>query len=379
MKNNNDLQNGNNPLLIDLDDTKEKVKRIKVVKRGKGKLNPDTTPMNYVYQQFMLEQKGKGNTKKTIIYYENCYKKLIEFLINELPDKETLKEIKDANKESEFSNIITINMLELDNLEVKYRNYLLNVSKVSEITVDTYFRGYRAFAYYCMNNKWIEQRKISVKSTLAPIKDCYTLDEINRLLKKPNTDNFTEYRNWVIINYLLSCGNRLGSIVDLNIENIDIDECCANVNTQKNKRPVRVPLIKKICNILYEYITIYRTETEDGIAISGDRPLFCNWYGERLTEQGLYKAISDYNKSRGVNKTSLHLFRHTFAKDWIVKGGDLFSLQRMLGQSSLRMVQHYSNLYSSDVKEKAENFAMLANIPTTSGKTLKKNGRKLKR
>ena len=102
-----------------------------------------------------------------------------------------------------------------------------------------------------------------------------------------------------------------------------------------------------------------------------NEPLFCNLYGEKLSENGIKKAIANYNRSRNVEKTSVHLFRHTFAKKWIIDGGDLLQLEKMLGQSSLKMVQHYSNLYASDIKEQAEKHAV---ITKTRG-----NGRKIRK
>ena len=122
--------------------------------------------------------------------------------------------------------------------------------------------------------------------------------------------------------------------------------------------------------ILKEYITYYRCD-EVGEPLY-DEVLFCNRYGEPLTDGGLKMSIKSYNEKRGVSKTSIHLFRHTFAKNWIVSGGDIVSLQKMLGHSSLKMVQRYANLYASDVKEKAEDFAILAQTRTKSGKTLQK-------
>ena len=52
-------------------------------------------------------------------------------------------------------------------------------------------------------------------------------------------------------------------------------------------------------------------------------------------------------------------------------GGDIVSLQQMLGQSSNKMVQHYANLYASDIKEKAEKYSVLSNTKTKSGKKIK--------
>lgn len=350
----------------------ENENRITIVKRGKGERTPDLTPMNTVHKEFIEMQKSRGNSVKTILYYENAYRQFMTFLVRTLPSKELLQKVKN---EEQLASIFVVSILCMDNIELEYRNYLLNTVGVKEITVDTYFRAFRAFSYYCMDEGWIPYRKIKVKDTKANVKDCYTEEEIKKLLKKPTSDDFLEYRNWVIVNYLLSCGNRVGSIVNLKIKDINFDDGLVIVNTQKNKEPVTIPLIKKMRDILAEYIYFYRSENASGQAVSIEKPLFCNRFGEALTEQGLYKALSEYNKSRGVEKTSIHLFRHTFAKYWILRGGDLPSLQRVLGHKSIKMVMHYANIYSKDALPKAEEFSILANMPTTTGETIKKRGK----
>ena len=65
------------------------------------------------------------------------------------------------------------------------------------------------------------------------------------------------------------------------------------------------------------------------------------------------------------------MFSHTFEKKRNVEGCDLLQLEKMLGQSSLKMVQHYSNLYASDIKEQAEKHAVIAKT--------KGNGRKIRK
>jgi len=47
-----------------------------------------------------------------------------------------------------------------------------------------------------------------------------------------------------------------------------------------------------------------------------------------------------------------HIFRHTFARTWIVNGGDQFSLMRMLGHTSAQMTNHYVRLWSEDLRKK---------------------------
>lgn len=62
-------------------------------------------------------------------------------------------------------------------------------------------------------------------------------------------------------------------------------------------------------------------------------------------------AIASYNRQRGIAKTSIHLFRYTFAQNWIVNGGGREQLQKILGHSSSRMTDHYIQISGIDLKK----------------------------
>lgn len=340
-----------------------------IVVKGKGERNAMNTKISVVQKEFLIEQEVKGNSKDTLRYYKSSFKRMNKFIAkNELPD-DMLAKVKNDDDFVKLGEQLPLGILLDKDFEIDFKRHL-EESGCNPRTVNTYFRAYRAFAYYCMDEGWIPIRKISIKTSKAPIKQVYSEEELKKLLKKPKTTDFTEYRNWVIINYMLATGNRLSSIVALNIEDVDLENGYINVNIQKNKKPISIPLVKQMRRILKEYVSLYRN-LEDDDDLSSQDPLFCNRFGERLTGDGLINAISKYNKNRGVNKTSIHLFRHTFAKDWILRGGDLFSLQKMLGHSSLDMVKNYANLYSRDIKDKAEEFSFLSNTKRTTGETLK--------
>ncbi|MFZ5969026.1 MAG: tyrosine-type recombinase/integrase [Bacillota bacterium] len=84
---------------------------------------------------------------------------------------------------------------------------------------------------------------------------------------------------------------------------------------------------------MIEYLQYREGEAEDY--------LFPSQYGGKATRNSIQQAIRTYNLTRGVVKTSIHLFRHTFAKNWIQNGGNIFQLQKILGHSSLKMVTHF--------------------------------------
>ena len=129
-----------------------------------------------------------------------------------------------------------------------------------------------------MDNGWIEPYKITINDKDAPIKNCYTNAELDKMLKKPYIDNFTEYRDWVLINYLSATGNRVQTIINLKVGDIDLDEGYININRQKSTKTMRIGLVKKMANILSEYITYYRSDDE-GFPLA-DAYLFCNRFGE---------------------------------------------------------------------------------------------------
>jgi len=90
----------------------------------------------------------------------------------------------------------------------------------------------------------------------------------------------------------------------------------------------------------------------------------------QLKARSLQTAIGRYNQKRGISKTSIHLFRHTFAKNWILNGGDMFRLQKILGHNSIEIVKHYVNMYGGDLKNNFDVFNPLDNIsPPKKGRT----------
>ena len=182
------------------------------------------------------------------------------------------------------------------------------------------------------------------------------------LLKKPDIRkaNFTEYRDWVIINFLLNCGSRAATVRAIQIRDVDLDGGMVFYRHTKNRKAQVIPLCSAMVAILREYLRHRGGEAADY--------LFCTETGSQLTENGLRQSIARYNTRRGVQKTSIHLFRHTFARKYLVDcGGDAFTLQTLLGHKTLTMTRHYCAIYDTDMSDNFDAFSPLAQL--TKGKT----------
>ena len=74
----------------------------------------------------------------------------------------------------------------------------------------------------------------------------------------------------------------------------------------------------------------------------------------------LYRHIAHYNKSRGVNSVGVHKFRHTFAKYWILNGGSVVTLSRILGHSNIGITDRYINMLVDDIKRNVDEVDILS-------------------
>jgi integrase/recombinase XerD len=156
------------------------------------------------------------------------------------------------------------------------------------------------------------------------------------------------YRDSVIILILLDTGLRVSELINLKIDNVWLDEGLIKVLGKGNKERL-VPIGKQIRKLLWRYINQYRPETA--------RPnldnLFLTRDGRPLTKNRVDSIMKRYGKIAELTgiRCSPHTLRHTFAINYLRNGGDVFSLQKILGHSSLEMTRRYCELANADIKK----------------------------
>lgn len=213
----------------------------------------------------------------------------------------------------------------------------------NDITVNSYLRGIRVFLYYCMEMDYLPHYKIHITKVDKKLKETYSDSELKSLLKKPDlkTCGFSEYKIWVFSNYLLATGNRISTALSLQVEDIDFTNGIIQLNHTKNRTAQLIPLSPALEKILKEYLRYRKGEVKDYV--------FCNSFGAQGDKRTYQEMLASYNRTRGVEKTSAHLYRHTFAKKWILNGGDIFRLQKILGHSDLTVVKEYVQMFGQDL------------------------------
>jgi len=239
-------------------------------------------------------------------------------------------------------------------------DYILHLKGrgVKAVTINTYIHGISPIIKYGMSMGLILEFGFKEIKTTEEIKQIYTHEELKILLAKPQVKSFTEYRNWVIINFLMGTGIRALELRSIKIKDVDLTASMLLVSRTKSRRQRNIPISRSLNKILLEYLDVRKAENVEEF-------LFCNEFGQYLPRTTLQHAVIRYCQTRGIAKHSIHLFRHTFANMWIINKGDIFSLQKILGHSSLKQVNHYANLAMEDVKRNFDSFCALESIVVT--------------
>lgn len=292
-----------------------------------------------IYEEFQNYNKVKNLSEQTITYYYWNLKHLFDYL-----DEKKITKISDISSSTIDDYILW--------LKEKYSN---------SITINTYLRSARVFLYYATKKGYLNNFKICLIKQEEKVIKTYSDDDILKLIKKPNlkTCSFVEHRNWVLINFFIETGCRLRSVLNIKVSDLNLPERKIILRITKNREQLEIPLTKTLVCILPEFIEIW--------GLGQDSYLFPNAEGIQMSDTAIKASIALYNKKRGVKITSIHAFRHTFARNYILTNGLVFKLQSLLGHKDLTMTRHYVHLFGEDLAKDIDEHSIIGRIkPTTS-------------
>lgn len=317
-----------------------------VKRKVKVDLGTGFVSMHDAFEEFIADKELANCAYKTIENYTKSYEYFVEF---------------------EFDGEDNIDIAD-ENLKIYVQQWIASMQKqqMRISSINHYLRDIRAFLYWCMHEdrRYIEYTfKIELVKGQEELPKGFTDEEVEILMQKPNNvKDFTEWRNWAIVNWVLATGNRAGTIREVKIGDIDFANGEIALRHTKSKKAQIAVLSPALEPILREYIKRCRKGCAE------DEWLFPSITNEQLTVEALSQSFAKYCKERGVTTTSVHSLRHYFATSWIRAGGRGELLQKALGHSTYDMTQRYINLVESDLKEDYDRYSPLDRIKRASSR-----------
>ena len=281
-------------------------------------------------EEFILDQRVKGNSRKTLIYYEQNLATFRVFLGERSLDDITLSDCR------------------------LYYDYIAGKNILS-ISVQSNIRAVRAFLKWCWINEYMSSdlcRRFRLPKAKQTVIDVLTDEEIQKIYAFYSGDTFHQRRNLAMFALMLDSGLRLGEVVSARRDKLRLNDFALIVLGKGNKERT-VGYGENTAAILRRYLelcppaeALFLKTDEDGNFLP-------------ITEHTVRDVFKVLKKYSGVPRIHPHLLRHTFATRYLQNGGNLMTLQMLLGHTSLEMVKHYLHLALSRSQKEFVSFSPL--------------------
>ncbi len=165
--------------------------------------------------------------------------------------------------------------------------------------------------------------------------------EVASLLDEPFPDTPLGARNRAMLELLYAAGVRVGELVGIDVDELDLDRRGARV-TGKGGKEREVFFGDSAARALGDYL-----ERRPGLVRRrpGEPALFVNYRGGRLSARSVARVLAARIREVGLRRgVSPHALRHTFATHLLNNGADIRSIQELLGHASLSTTQRYTSV-----------------------------------
>ena len=278
-----------------------------------------------------------------------------------------------------------------------YENYLSKVKQASANTVSSYMRDIRQFAEWLQRSEnmdvlgaaqvnisdYLSDLQAQGKSgstasrTLASLKNFYAYlvsagflerspvsadihvergekklpqilsgKEVELLLSQPACVDAKGYRDKAMLEVMYATGIRVTELIDLDVDDVNLDLGIIKCSSAKKSRAI--PLYPAALRALTVYLRDVRMIM---VAGPGEKALFVNISGGRMSRQGFWKILKYYQAKAGIEKEiTPHTLRHSFAVHLLENGADIGSLQELIGHSDISSTQLYTHMINQKLR-----------------------------
>ena len=293
------------------------------------------------WKNLFLKEKSLSFSSNSLKTYKKVLDEFIEYAYLERINNDTSLSIKNINR------YFILGFLG----ELKERG-------LSTGTQKTYLDIIKSFLKYITENNeeaidFIDKLKINVKNTIK-IKEAFSETEINKIKRElknilKNTKiPFQKYRNYLMLLLLAETGMRANEVITIQKNGIYFE----------NDKIITIEILGKGNKERKNYLN--REEFEEYFInykkIKEKRSIASNYYfpkqnGDKITYLALWKFNKNFLKKLGIQKSGLHLYRHTFARQKVSEGVNLSIISQWLGHSDIKTTYNfYAKASEKDLK-----------------------------
>jgi integrase/recombinase XerD len=243
---------------------------------------------------------------------------------------------------------------------------------LSAFTVRGYVRAIKVFFGWCVKEELIANspaaRLVQPKAP-AYLIPTFTPEHIEKMLATCDQSTPEGFRNYVLILVLLDTGMRASELCGLRLS--DVHDRYVKV-FGKGRKEREIGLHPEVGKLLWKYIHKYRKPAD-----AAETAVFIGRTGEPLQYGGITSILDEVKRKSDLEgvRVSAHTFRHTFAKYYLQRGGEVFKLSREMGHSTVQVTELYlKDFRSSEARKEHTEFSPIGEL-NLRGKKKQRNER----
>jgi integrase/recombinase XerD len=294
--------------------------------------------LDQAFDYFVSLKKAEGVRERTMLDYHVLMRCFLDWLGSTYPKVIKVNEI---NKGiiREFAVY----------LGEEHLNARTGKKGLSPYTVNVRIRFLKAFFNALFREQIVDKNPVKDVRLMRVDEDTFeplTDNEIEVLLGVPNTREYAQYRDLVIMYLMLDTGMRISEVCELEVKDVDFKTRAIILPAHKNKnrKPRILPLSNHVNKLLLELVS------ENKAYFDTDYVFLANC-GTKYNPNSFRRRLSNYKEKAAIKKrVSPHAFRHLFCRNFILNGGDIFTLQRIAGHADISTTRKYIQMTNDDVK-----------------------------
>jgi integrase/recombinase XerD len=320
-----------------------------------------------VIDQFLIDCKVRGLTDQAILFYR---KRLTIFA----------RKLEAYFQVTELEQVKIVHLRQFIRLLMETKADENNPHKptqekpLSLYTVRGYVRAIKRLFSWCIDEDLLGINPASrLVQPKAPdyVVPTFTPEHIEKMLACCDQDTAVGFRNYVLLLVLLDTGMRLSELCGLRLSDMDSQFRYVKV-FGKGRKEREIGLHPEVGKLVWKYIHKYRKPADPD-----ENALFIGKRGLPLRASGVSTIVENIKRQCGFEgmHVSPHVFRHTFAKYYLQRGGEVFKLSREMGHSTVQVTELYlKDFRSSQARQEHTTYSPIGGLDLRKRKKSRKKG-----
>lgn len=302
-------------------------------------------------QMLLIATQVEGRSPHTVEWYRRRLTPLVNFLGNVPVEQITAHDLRQY-------------IAHLQGQKTRWSNHPKHKEReggLSPETVSGHYRALRRLFNWLVEEEILQtnpMRKIRAPKPKQHEPKSISEKDLRALLETTKAGKPSDLRDRAIILFLADTGCRVAGLCGLRVEDIDLEQGLALVREKGNKAR-EVLFNPPTAEALKAWLKVRPQEYGPWLFVSlGNKAKGC------LSTTGVRQMLRRRAKQAGIKgRISPHIFRHTFAREFLLNGGDLAILSQLLGHSSVTVTKSSYALFDvQELKEKHKLYSPIARL-----------------